>query len=141
MQPPWGADCVPVPATECPASPPTAEGAGGSGRHPANTYIPFRSQPPLPSSQHQPRCVLHPPGPPPHPSHAAPHTACVVCRVFTCSVCMSRVSLSFSLANSETGFFVLLVTLLGAPVKIRVGELEARPYGLSLESTALAPLP
>ena len=32
MQPPWGADWVPAPATECPASPPTAEGAGGSGR-------------------------------------------------------------------------------------------------------------
>ena len=45
--------------------------------------------------------------------------------------------------NSDAGYAVLLLTLLGAPVsnEHRKGPQPGWPYGLSLDSTALAPLP
>jgi len=43
--------------------------------------------------------------------------------------------------NSDAGYAVLLLILLGAPVSIGRGPQPGWPYGLSLDSTALAPLP
>ena len=73
-------------------------------------HTPFRSRPPLPSSHHQPRCVLHPPTS--SFAYCAPH--CLRCLPGVCMHVLTRVP------GPPTG-----VTRLGSPASPRIVPVDS----------------